>query len=269
MATAAFHPESTRALRAVAGASASTALGIYALGGNLGTAIGPLVAAALVGALGWAGPSLLVGLAALAAWLVLDASRVAPTRAAPSFRAAAPPRWSAFARLVAILSLRSGFSACVSTFAPLYLVRAGGLRPETAGLVLTTALVAGVAGAAVAGKLAERFGARAVLVLALAPLGPLLVAFTALHGAAAVACVLGIGAANMAPYAVAVVAAQECLPGREGLAAGIAMGVGSALGSVILPLVGVLADGEGLATALVVAAALPVVATVLAARREL
>ena len=268
VATAAFHPESTRAVRGVGGGGASTALGIYALGGNLGTAVGPVVAAALVGTLGWGGPSVLIAVAALAAWLVVDSSRPGAAPAPAALGAAhEAPRWAAFASLVVVLALRAGFSACVTTFVPLYLVRMGGVAPATAGLVLTLTLLAGVAGALVAGRLADRFGARTVLIWVLAPLGPLLAAFTALHGAAAVACILCVGAGNIAPYAVAVVAAQDCLKGREGLAAGIAMGVGTALGSLMLPVVGYIAEGESLRTALLIAAALPVGAAVLAARR--
>src|SRR5215470_2756130 len=264
VATAAFHPESTRAVRGAAGGSASLALGIYSLGGNLGTALGPVLAATLVGALGWAGLSLFVPLAVLAAWLAAAAPRAGGAPATPTVERRAPARWPALARLVALLALRSGFAAGTTAFAPLYLVRVDHRSPETAGLLLTLALLAGVTGALAAGRLADRRGSRAVLLATLAPLGPLLALFTAASGGAAAVCLVLIGAASLAPYSVAVAAAQDCLPGREGLAAGIAMGLGTALGSALLSLAGRLADATDLRTALLATAVLPVLAAALA-----
>jgi MFS family permease len=397
VATAAFHPESTRLVRRAAGGRISTALGIYALGGNLGTAIGPVVATALVGALGWGGPCLLIGPAVIVAWLVrgrssearggagtpfgppmggvatspvgsseaslgtgtppaalvgrvatspvgsseaslgmgtlfappmgrvatspvgstdakctagtppaalvgrvaspvrsseaslgtgrlpappmaqLATSPVGPTRAAASrltrpsdpFTNQSPaPRWSAFFRCVVILILRAGFSTCITAFVPLYLVRVRGWQPGVAGLTLTIVLLVGVIAGVVAGPLADRIGVRRVLLAALVPLGPLFLGFTLLPAAAALPCLLLVGAGTMAVYVIALGAAQDCLPGRTGLAAGVAMGTGTALGSVAVLVVGHIADGAGLTTALRAVAVLPVIAALLAAKQR-
>jgi FSR family fosmidomycin resistance protein-like MFS transporter len=271
VATAAFHPESARSVRSAAGARGSTGLGIYTLGGNLGTAIGPVVATALVSALGWFGPCLLVAPAAVMAWWVHGAdrckARVPRESAAPAGARGhlAAAQRSAFVRCVIILVLRAGLSTCVTAFAPLYLVRVRGWQPGRAGLMLTIALLAGVVAGVLAGPLADRVGRRRVLLATLAPLGPLLVGFTLLPDAAAIACLVLIGTCTMAPYVIVMATAQDYLPGREGLAAGVAMGLGTALGSLAVLVVGHLADAAGLATALVTAAVLPAIATVLAA----
>jgi FSR family fosmidomycin resistance protein-like MFS transporter len=249
-----------------AGGGIATALALYALGGNLGTAIGPVLAAALVGLLGWRGLAIFVVPAILAARLVggppASAAHGPDHAARPG-----PARRAAFARLAAVLALRSGFSATVATLVPIDLVRTGGLAPATAGLVLTLMLLAGVVAALVAARLADRLGPRATLVGALAPMGPLLVVYlvSTPAGPVAFACLLLVGAGNLAPYAVAVASAQACLPGREGLAAGVTMGAATALGSAALPLFGRLADTAGLHAALACAAALPLAAALLSA----
>jgi MFS family permease len=174
------------------------------------------------------------------------------------------PRWSAFFRYVVILVLRAGFSTCITAFAPLYLVRMRGWQPGVAGLTLTIVLLVGVIAGVVAGPLADRIGVRRGLLAALVPLGPLLLGFTLLPTAAAIPCLLLVGAGTMAVYIIALGAAQDCLPGRTGLAAGVAMGTGTALGSVAVLVVGHIADAGSLTTALRAVAVLPVIAAFLA-----
>ena len=114
-----------------------------------------------------------------------------------------------------------------------------------------------------AGWLTGRVGARRVVTASLLPLGPLFLLFTLGGGGFAIVCLLGVGACHSMLTGVTVAAAQECLPGREGLAVGVAMGVG-ALGSLLLPLLGLAADGLGLIAALRLSATIPMLAALLA-----
>ena len=266
-ATAGFHPGALETLGRTAGSRGTTALAVFAVGGNLGTALGPVVAAALVGALGMPGLGLaLVPSIAMAA-LVAErrAGGARPVR--PGGAARGPVRWAGFARFIGVLVVRSALAYFVATFVALYLVRHAGMTTGRAGLLVTATLVSGVVVSPVAAWLADRTGDRAVLLGSLLPLGPLLYLLPSCAGALRVACLLAIGAATMAPYSVAIAAAQRCLPGREGLAGGIAMGVGS-VGSVALLGFGVIADRAGLPAAFHAAAVLPAVAALLAVPRS-
>lgn len=268
-ATAAFHPDALRALAEAAPGPdrRATALAAFAVLGNLGTAIGPMGVSALVTAFGMPG-LVLVALPSVAAAGLVARRPPRASRGSPSRRAAppGPPRWRGVARMVALLVLRSATASYATAFVPLVLVRQRGFTVAHAGMVVTVMLLAGVAGSPVAAWLADRFGARSVLIGSFAPVGPLL--WLVPHGSPGliVACLVVVGAGTMAPYSVAIAAAQACAPGREGLAAGIAMGVGSVGALALLPF-GVLADAAGVAATLPIAAALPVIATLVAARR--
>jgi FSR family fosmidomycin resistance protein-like MFS transporter len=257
VATSAFHPEALRRVQAAGGPRRTTALAMFAVGGNLGTALGPVLAAALIGGLGLSGLAVIVAPSLLVAALVPGA---APPRQ-PRVIVAGPVRRGSFARLVGVLIVRAALSGYLTTFVPLYLVRAG-TSTARAGAIVTLLLLGGVIATPIAGRLADRFGARAVLLGALVPLGPLLGVFAVTGGALRIAAVVLVGGGTMATYSVAVDAAQRCAPGRDGLAGGIAMGLGS-LGAVMLVGFGALADRAGVAATLPVAAALPILAVLL------
>ena len=257
IATSAFHPEALRRVQAAGGPRRTTALAMFAVGGNLGTALGPVLAAALIGGLGLSGLAVIVAPSLLAAALVPGAA--APRQ--PRAIVAGPVRRGPFARLVGVLIVRAALSGYLTTFVPLYLVSAG-TSTARAGAIVTLLLLGGVIATPIAGRLADRFGARAVLLGALLPLGPLLGAFAVTGGALRIATVVLVGGGTMATYSVAVDAAQRCAPGRDGLAGGIAMGLGS-LGAVMLVGFGALADRAGVAATLPIAAALPVLAVLL------
>ena len=69
----------------------------------------------------------------------------------------------------------------------------------------------------------------------------------------------------MGTYSVAVVMGQEYLPGREGIAGGVTMGLAIGIGGVGVPLLGALADRRGVAAVFPVLAALPLLAAALSA----
>jgi len=264
--TAGFHPEAMRALQAASGARGATAIAVFAVCGHVGTAIGPASGAALVAALGMPGLALVLGpsLVVAAVLVRLPARAARPARPqAEGFDQVA--RWPELARLVVVLLLRSALATYLTAFVPLYLVHHAGMGLAGAGTAATAMLLVGALAAPLAGMLADRVGERAVLIGLLAPVGPLVLGFVHLPGALGLACLMLAGAGVVAPYGVALGAALRCLPGREGLAAGIAMGVAS-LGSVALLGFGALADLAGLRATFHVAAALPAAALVLAGR---
>ncbi len=267
---AAFHPESARYANYASGERRATGMSVFSVGGNLGIALGPVAIAALAGS----------GGVARITWMILPAGLMAAllARELPQLRPLRPqvahalaqagadgPRWRAFARLSGVIVIRSLFAFGLVSFVPLYLVRVRGVPKEAAALAVTAMLLAGALATLAGGRLADRFGRRAVLVGFLLPLAPLLVFFLRVPGLAGLASLVLIGGGTVGTYSVAVVMGQEYLPGREGIAGGVTMGLAIGIGGAGVPLLGALADRQGVAAVFPVLAALPLLAAALSA----
>ena len=144
-------------------------------------------------------------------------------------------------------------------------MRVRGVAKEQAALAVTAMLLAGALATLAGGRLADRFGRRAVLVGFLLPLAPLLLFFLRAPGPAGLLCLVLIGAGTVGTYSVAVVLGQEYLPGREGIAGGVTMGLAIGIGGIGVPLLGALADRQGVAAVFPVLAGLPLLAAALSA----
>ncbi|MFF1292242.1 MULTISPECIES: MFS transporter [unclassified Streptomyces] len=261
---AAYHPEAARAARAAAGGS-HTAMGWFALGGNLGFAAAPLLVMAAVG-LGGLGASPLLIVPALAGTVLCAAAvRGAGRRSVsgPASAGAGRDDWPSFLRLSGAIVCRSVVFVGLSAFVSLYVrERTGG--GEAAGTVALCVLYAGGAvGTVAGGRLADRYGRLAVVrwsyvltVLAVGGLvlvpGPLVFAFVALASA-------GL----YVPFSLHVTLGQDCLPRRVGTASGVTLGLAVSVGGLAAPALGALADATSLRTALLPLVALPAVGRLL------
>ncbi|MFJ9026603.1 MFS transporter [Streptomyces sp. NPDC102259] len=259
---AAYHPEAARAARA-ASEGRHTAMGWFALGGNLGFALAPPLVAAVVATWGLRASPLL-GLPALAGVaLCVAAVRSAAGRdgtvAVPA-EGAGRDDWPSFLRLSGAVVCRSVVFVGLGTFVPLYVrERAGG--GAAAGTAALCVLYAGGAVGTLAGsRLAGRWGrlrvvrhAYAVTVLAVAGVvlasGPPLYLFVALASA-------GL----YVPFSLQVTLGQDCLPRRVGTASGVTLGLTVGIGGAAAPALGALADATSLRTALLPLLIPPVVA---------
>ncbi|MEU9918427.1 MFS transporter [Streptomyces sp. NPDC051001] len=261
---AAYHPEAARAARAAAGGS-HTAMGWFALGGNLGFAAAPLLVTAAVGLGGLGASPLLIVPALAGAVLCAAAVRAAGRRCVsrPASAGAGRDDWPSFLRLSGAIVCRSVVFVGLSAFVSLYVrERTGG--GEAAGTVALCVLYAGGAvGTVTGGRLADRYGRLAVVrwsyvltVLAVAGLvlvsGPLLHAFVALASA-------GL----YVPFSLHVTLGQDCLPRRVGTASGVTLGLAVSVGGLAAPALGALADATSLRTALLPLVALPAVGRLL------
>ena len=265
---AVFHPEAARHANYASGEKRATGMSIFSVGGNLGVALGPAAVTILATAGGVRGVAWMAAPAVLAAVLLTrELPRLAAFRpAAEAVLAAspAPPRWGAFLSLSSIITLRSMMSFGLTAFIPLWLVSARGVPRSRAALALTVMLLAGAAATLAGGRLADRFGRRRVLVGSLLPLAPLIALTLATPGPAVLVPLALTGAFSIASYSVGVVMGQEYLPGREGIAGGVTMGLAIGLGGAGVPLLGLVADHWGVAAVFGPIAALPVIAAALA-----
>ena len=164
---AAFHPEAARQVYLVSGDRRAVAMSLFAVGGNLGFAVGPVLATAVQLALGLRGTVVLVLPALLMSGVIALAFRRAaraperPPR--PQAAGSEKDRWGAFGRLTGPVLCRAVIFYGLNTFIPLYWIQYFGRSKSAGAAALTTMLAAGVVGTIGGGWLADRFGRRVVV----------------------------------------------------------------------------------------------------------
>ncbi len=111
----------------------------------------------------------------------------------------------------------------------------------------------GVVGTLWGGRLADRYGHRRIVLIGYAALIPLLIFFVlAKDVMVATALLVPIGIVLLSTLSPLVVMGQRFLPNRVGLASGITLGVAISIGGIVTPLLGHIADGQGLPAAMTV-----------------
>jgi len=260
---AAFHPEGARLMNRVSGDTKATAMSVFALGGNLGFALGPAVVTGIMLTLGMKGTWILILPATLVALLLL-AQFPAFMQAESAAKKAVPTEglnddWNAFGRLTAAVTCRAVMFYGLNTFLPLYWIDVLGETKAAGAMALTVLFTAGVAGTLLGGRLADRYGARRVVVAGLCSLIvtlPLLLSTTSV--ALLTALLVPIGLGLFASFSPMIVLGQKYLPNRVGLASGVTLGLAVSIGGVAAPILGYVADRYGLFWAMAVIAAVPV-----------
>ncbi len=253
--SAAYHPiGATNATIVSDPRTRNSALSIYTVGGSIGYAIGPLVAAALIGGFGARGTAgLLVPGAAGATLVWWGMSRVVAQRQAVVARATAitagPVVWRDLTRVVAIVMMRSWAFLALLQFLPIWFDSLGYGR-SFYGPLATVMILAGAFGTMVGGALADRFGGRAVVAGSQMLCVPLLLLFAGFPGAISFAIGGLFGFFSDSSLAVTLASAQRLLPGRTGVASGIILGLGFITGGIGVPVTGFVADRIGIAPAL-------------------
>lgn len=270
LGVAAFHPEGARAARQAAGNS-TRAMSLFALGGNVGFAIGPLIATPMLLATGVRGTGLLILPAATMAVVLLARLNRVLDGATGQHRGARLPvgtdDWPAFLRLTAVVMTRSVLFFGLTSFLGLHFIDDLHATKAQAGVALTLFLSAGASGTLAGGWLADRRGKLASIRLGFALAVPALLGLVlSTNRYVALVFVALTGAAVYLPFSVLVMLGQDYLPNRIGTASGVTVGLAVSVGGLASPLLGVLADSAGLRVGLGVLIALPVLALGLSTR---
>jgi MFS transporter, FSR family, fosmidomycin resistance protein len=266
---AAFHPEGARYVPLVSGSGASAGMGLYSVGGNAGFVVGPVVVTAGVAVFGLRGTLLVAVIPALSALLLwsvrprLVAAAAAAHAAATARGTAGADDWRGFTVLSAMVVARTAVGYGLLAFVPIWFVRHLGVSAGAGNAALTLLLAAGAAGTLAGGRLADRYGARPVVVGGMAALFPLVALLPLAGVAAAFPLCAAIGVALDANFGITVVLAQRLLPSRPGAASGIVLGFAFGLGGAVAAGLGVVADQAGLSAVMEVLAAVAFLAFVL------
>jgi FSR family fosmidomycin resistance protein-like MFS transporter len=247
---AAFHPEAARAARQASGDS-NRAMSVFALGGNMGFALGSLATTPLLLLTGLDGAVLLVIPAVVMGTILLLRLRVVlDGRDGATSKVVHPPGvddWPAFLRLTAVVVVRSIVFFGSLTFIALYLINDFGTSKVVGGVGLTVFLFAGAFGTVVGGWLADRAGRLVSIRWGFALAVPALAGLTlAQDPVTAMVFIAVSGVTIFIPFAVFVILGQDYLPNRIGIASGVTIGMAVTVGGLFSPLLGVIADATDL-----------------------
>lgn len=251
LGSAIFHPESSRVARLASGGRHGLAQSLFQVGGNVGSAIGPLLAAFIVlprgqASVSWFAAGSLVGIFIL--WRV--GAWYAEHRRANAGRPPAdttPPfdmRTTTIALIVlTILTLsKNAYMAGFSSYYTFYLIDRFNVGVQDSQLLLFLFLGASALGVFLGGPIGDRFGAKFVIWLSIVGVLPFTLALPYADFTWTVILTIIIGIVLSSAFSAIVVFAQELMPGRVGLVAGIFFGFAFGAGGIAAAALGALAD---------------------------
>jgi Arabinose efflux permease len=252
-----FHPEASRLAHLAAGRRRGFAQSVFQVGGNVGTSLGPLAAAAIIVPRGQASILWFTALAGLgiavlarvgrwyAAHLALRATR------RPASHKDVPPlprakiRWS-IAILVTLIFSKYFYLVSLTNYYTFYLIERFQVSVQAAQLHLFAFLFAVAAGTIFGGPLGDRFGRKYVIWFSILGVAPFSLLLPHVSLPFTIALSLVIGAVLASAFSAILVYAQELVPGRVGLIAGLFFGVAFGVSGIASALLGRLADHVGI-----------------------
>jgi MFS transporter, FSR family, fosmidomycin resistance protein len=265
-----FHPESSRVARMASGGAHGLAQSIFQVGGNVGSAIGPLLAAFIVLPLGqssvaWFGFAALLGIFVLSRvgrWAREHGfARLAPR----ARRADAAPALSsgrvraAIAVLLALIFSKYFYLASFTSYYTFYLIDHFGVGVRTAQIMLFTFLGAVALGTIFGGPLGDRFGRKIVIWGSILGVLPFTLVLPHANLLWTVVLTVPIGFILASAFPAIVVYAQELMPGKTGTVAGLFFGFAFGMGGIGAAALGALADHTSIEFVYRVCAWLPLV----------
>jgi MFS transporter, FSR family, fosmidomycin resistance protein len=252
MGSSVFHPDSSRIARLAAGGRKGFAQSVFQVGGNAGTALGPLLAAFIVVPFGqislsWFGAVALLGMTIL--WFVgrwyagegMLRMTAARARAVGNALPAATVRL-ALAILIALMFSKFVYIGSYSSYYTFYLIEHFGLSVPDSQFYLFVFLAFVAVGTIIGGPIGDRIGRKRVIwvsILGVAPLS-LVIPHVGFEATVVLSSLAGLIMASAFPAMV--VYAQDLLPTKTGTIAGLLFGLAFGMGALGAAVIGHLAD---------------------------
>lgn len=262
---AAFHPPAAALVHAVSGERKGLAMSTHISGGSLGFSVAPLVFAPAVAVLGppWAWLVAIPGLIALSYTLRLMRRVEIPRKHAKEGWSHLRPYAKPLGLLYIIVVLRTLTANSLSVFLPVLLTRQG-MGVGEASAAVSTYLFVSTVGGFLGGPMADRYGARRVIIWSLVSAVPfLLVGLLGSGWTLTVLIAIG-GFLLQSTLPVNVTFGQQIAPVSAATVSSLMMGFAWGVGSLLAPVVGVLGDQLGLNVALAITSVVPLLAALFA-----
>lgn len=266
--SALFHPEASRVARMASGGKLGFAQSLFQVGGNAGTALGPLAAALILFPLGQGSVFwfLLVGFAGIflmsyvGKWFAEHQRQQASQPKAAIVKPALPKERLivAFAVIGALLLSKFIYIEGLKSYYTFFLIEKYALSAEEAQLYLFAFLGAVAVGTFFGGPIGDRYGRLAVIWVSILGALPftLVLPYLDLFWTAVVSVMIGLILSSA--FSAMVVYAQELVPGKVGMIAGFVFGFAFGIGALGAAVMGAFADVIGMIAVFQICAFLPV-----------
>lgn len=258
LSSAAFHAVGSATAGHLSARHLGKGLSVWMVGGELGSALGPILAAGALTVLSLKGLSWLMVLGWVASFVLYLKLRNAPLHPVvsadrPGLRPSLGKMRRVMLLMAGLVMLRAMAVSAPSVFAPIFLKQEGS-SSLVAGAGVALFQAAGMAGTLGAGWISDHVGRRVVLLFG-ALVGPAsLLLFTALDGWARFPFLAMAGAATVSMHPVCMALVQETFPESRGLANALYLSMVFVISSGAAIVVGALGDSIGLRPAFVVSA---------------
>jgi len=250
-----FHPEASRVARMASGGRFGTAQSTFQVGGNTGTAIGPLLAALIIVPFGQHAVAWLIVFALLAIWVLFGVSRWSISHSKKQLAAKAHQVQSklhgrqlviALSTICVLMFAKFTYIASISNYFTFYLMHKFHLSLQSAQLHLFAFLAAVALGTFAGGPIGDRIGRKAVIWVSFVGMAPfaLMMPFANLFWTTVLSVIAGLVLSSA--FAAMVVYAQEAVPGRVGMIAGLMFGLMFGVSGIAAAGLGYLADVNGI-----------------------
>ncbi len=262
-----FHPESSRVARMASGGRHGLAQSLFQVGGNAGSALGPLLAALVViphgqSSIAWFSAAALVAIVVLTQighWYKRHPSARKKATHAPHATLSRGRVMFAIGVLVLLIFSKYFYLASINSYYTFYLIDKFHLSVQAAQIHLFIFLAAVAAGTVIGGPVGDRIGRKYVIwgsILGVAPF-TLMLPYANLFWTSVLTVI--IGAVLASAFAAILVYATELMPGKVGTVAGLFFGFAFGLGGIGAAVLGQLADATSIAFVYKVCSFLPLI----------
>jgi len=269
LGSAVFHPESSRLARLASGGAHGMAQSVFQVGGNVGSSLGPLIAAFFIlprgqASLAWFALVALAGmiiLTALGPWYKSHAPARPSARQPSAVLTALPPAQvrRAIAVLIALMFSKFFYLASLTSYYIFYLMHRFNVSTEAAQIDLFVFLAASAAGTFFGGPIGDRLGRKTVIWGSILGVVPFTLALPYVGLAATVGLSVLIGLVLSSAFSAIVVYAQELMPGRVGMVSGLFFGLAFGMAGVGAAVLGEVADWTSIEFVYRICAFLPLI----------
>ena len=262
-----FHPESSRVARMASGGRHGLAQSLFQVGGNAGSSLGPLLAALIViphgqRSIAWFSAAALVAIVVLTQigrWYKQHPS-VKKTRAQVAHATLSRNQvMRAMGVLILLVFSKYFYLASINSYFTFYLIDRFHLSVQAAQIHLFVFLAAVAAGTVIGGPIGDKIGRKYVIWVSILGVAPftLLLPYANLFWTGVLTVIIGVVLASA--FSAILVYAQELIPGKVGMVAGLFFGFAFGLGGIGAAVLGQLADATSIAFVYKVCSFLPLI----------
>jgi FSR family fosmidomycin resistance protein-like MFS transporter len=252
--SAVFHPEASRVARMASGGKHGMAQSLFQVGGNAGSSLGPLLAALILLPYGrfqiiWFSLVALLAIVILSwvgGWykqnLTLNVVKKAGNAVKQDTYLSKGKVVFAITILLLLIFSKYIYMSSISSYFTFYLIDKFGVSIQSSQIYLFAFLFAVAAGTFIGGPVGDRIGRKYVIWISILGAAPfaLLLPYVNLFWTGVLSCIIGLILSSA--FSAILVYAQELIPGKVGMIAGLFFGFAFGIAGIGSAILGSLAD---------------------------